>query len=106
MAAHLKCKKRTSYAWSQYYGEIKKNVETVQAIMKVMEDADVAKHFPQEFITMATELKVKYTCPVCHTMVTPENVTSTVCGHFYCKGDLDNLRKKDDPECIICNRKI
>jgi len=106
--------KRVAFAWAKYYEAIETNLATdhrqYETITQMSEDS-IPTHIKNELKTMATELKKRWECPICLDMIESGDLQITNCGHFYCKGCLEQLIKthkdKGDTKwtCATCRKK-
>lgn len=60
-----------------------------------------------QLIEMSAELKKVWECPICLEFIPKDNLDITPCGHYYCKGCLDLLKKRVNPDgepnrCAVC----
>ena len=98
-------KKRTSFAWSQYYAacraEHRVNVSRVNTLQEV-----VPAMLENELKEMYTELKRSIDCPICLDVIQPDSIDFSSCGHKYCKQCLDRLKAEDSPKCAMCRKTI
>ena len=109
-------KKKTAYAWSQYFqsrteqlGEAHQQVYRVE-VMIMTQVENIPDHIKTELIEMAKELKKKWTCPICRDFIVTEELSITNCGHYFCQECLDGVKlyslheKQTSWKCPCCRR--
>jgi hypothetical protein len=105
-------KKRTSFAWAKYYESVNTRLNADYRHYNTIitsTNADIPQHIKDELITMSSELKKQWECPVCMEMIKPETLDITNCGHYFCKPCLVALKARSvggDCKCPICRRGI
>jgi len=107
--------KRVKFAWAKYYEEVREQLHAdhgnYDTFNRVADDKDIPAHIKEEMKAMAVALKKKWECPVCMDMIEHDDLVITNCGHYYCKGCLDNWKQtcRNNGEtkwsCGMCNRK-
>ena len=107
--------KRVKFAWAKYYEEVNEQLHVAHRdftrFNRVADDREIPEHIKTELKEMATALKKKWECPVCIDMIDDNDLIITNCGHYYCKGCLDQwkltCRERGDAkwECCNCKRK-
>jgi hypothetical protein len=107
--------KRCKFAWAKFY-ESTNNAHDLdhaqhRTLTRVVSEDAIPTHIKTELKTMAETLKKKWECPICLDFIPDGTLEITNCGHFYCKGCLDQLKAsarregKDKWECGVCRRK-
>jgi hypothetical protein len=109
--------KRVAFAWAKYYNTVResneddnRNYHTITRIATT-EVETMPIHIKNELKEMAEELKKKWECPICQDFIEGEQLDITNCGHFYCKGCLNQWKEackgRGDAkwECCTCKRK-
>jgi len=106
---------RVKFAWAKYYEEVNRDHHVAFAhhtgLAAAASEPSIPTHIKASLTEMATALKKKYECPVCISMIEPDDLAITNCGHFYCKDCLEAIksaaRAAHQPkyECPICRRK-
>lgn len=109
--------KRVAFAWARYYNTVResneddnRNYHTITRIATT-EVETMPTHIKNELKEMAEELKKKWECPICQDFIEGEQLEITNCGHFYCKGCLNQWKEackgRGDAkwECCTCKRK-
>ena len=102
-------KKQTSYAWGKYYeSQTERQVVHIHHYETLTEvvDSDTTPQFViDELKELMIQMKKEIECPVCLSVIQPENIGFTKCGHKYCKECLEQL-KITTKKCALCQRKI
>mgnify|MGYP003152606385 FL=1 len=102
-------KKQTSYAWGKYYESQSENqgvhINHFEYLTQVVERDTTPQFVIDELKDLMIQLKKEIECPVCLSVIQPENIGFTKCGHKYCKECLEQL-KLTTKKCAMCNRKI
>jgi hypothetical protein len=107
--------RRCKYAWAKYYEAIHQNLHDdfiqYERIERVVTEEALPVHIKSELKEMASILKKKWECPICIEFIAEDELEITNCGHFYCKGCLENLKnsykeKEEDKWCCaVCRKK-
>lgn len=97
--------KKLKYAWAQYFQSrtehIQKMSELHKKIEKINKSSWIPKHFLNNYLEMANELKREISCIICYDSVNKDNVSITLCGHIYCKVCISKIN-----ECSVCKKKL
>lgn len=107
--------RRTKFAWAKYYEAIGnahgEAVRNIVAYQQVIETEAIPVHIKNQYLEMASQLQKKWECPCCLDTIGEGNLTITNCGHFYCKGCLQQHQQaeqrmgRDKWACATCRRK-
>jgi len=106
--------KQRAFAWAKFYEECNlhhdTDYETYQVLNNITTAIDVSipTHIKEQLMTMATELKKTWECPICIDMIEPKDLAITNCGHYFCKECLDKHKVANRGNCVCpqCRRKI
>jgi len=98
------------YAWCQYYDVVNNRHEQdynhYRTIQKIVVEETLSPHIKNQIVEMSIALKKTWECPVCLEFIEVKNLEITPCGHYFCKGCLDTIKKKPDAECAMCRKKF
>jgi rubrerythrin len=111
--------KKVKYAWAKYYSEIRTHLIedrtqyiTITKIQtQLIDNQSIPTHIKSELKEMAQILKKKWECPICMDFIEVDNLDITNCGHYYCKGCLEQWKTteknkgNDKWTCAICKKK-
>lgn len=106
--------KRIKFAWSRYYITVREELGEAHQQWRVMErtmtdeDVSIPTHIKNDILEMASKLRRKWECPICQDMIEVDSIEITNCGHFYCKGCLEELKARTAEngkwKCCVCRR--
>jgi len=106
--------KRRAFAWAKYFElanrEHEQAYDHYQVIQQVVKEEAISDFVKKQLIEMGAELKKTWECPICIEFIEKDNLDITPCGHYYCKGCLEGLKKRPDVEgevkCAVCRHKL
>lgn len=98
-------KRKTAYAWAQFYEVNKAYFEKYVQNYTELNDkvGELPTHLVGEFQDLLKRLKIEIECPVCLEIISDLKIT--FCGHKYCKDCLETL-KKSSGKCAICRKTL
>jgi len=101
--------KAKKYAWGKYYGEMRDNLISQTNEYKLLEqlnnNIEIPNNIKLEYCEMLNKLKKNIECPICMTVINPQELSITNCGHKYCKECLDKLIDRTN-KCAMCRKKL
>jgi late competence protein required for DNA uptake (superfamily II DNA/RNA helicase) len=86
-------------------------VEALEKALKRRSESN-ATEVPQHLLTMIAELHTTNNklleCPICLNSINKKTLTSSKCGHLYCKDCMDKLKKEpiDKKKCAVCRKAL
>jgi hypothetical protein len=109
--------KRRAFAWAKYFELANRQHEqaydhytTIREVITNITNHDLTDFVKKQLIDMGAELKKTWECPICLDFIAKENLDITPCGHYYCKGCLEQLKKRPDEDgqvkCGVCRHKL
>lgn len=99
-------KRRTKYAWAQYF-KILRNHHNDTTIIKQKVDNIISKYeIPEHIITelksLLSECKKLTDCPICLNEIPSEHISISIsCGHKYCNDCFSKIT-----QCALCRTQI
>ena len=108
-------RKQKAFAWAKYYKEVARRLDSDYAnyqLMVVIKTEETSKAMPDHLIKsisdMSAALKKTWDCAICQDIIKPGELDITTCGHFFCKGCLEEHKQRSagDCKCPTCRHKL
>lgn len=101
-----RCDKQRAYAWAKFYDlthrEHDRDYNHHRWIKSIAALPELGDYVKKQLIEMGAELKKVWECPICLEFIEKDNLDITPCGHYYCKGCLERVKKEPFPKCAVC----
>jgi len=101
--------KKAKQGWAFYYrlmeAEHQTQVIYSERLIEVSTQ-EMPEHIKTEILDLLSQVKAKVDCPICLEVIPEGQIDITKCGHKFCKSCLLEVKRRPNPECSICRKKI